>query len=293
MSPDPKRWLDDAGDAPEGARELLAHARRTTPPDKGALVLSAAALVKLGTQPASAAAAVMTKLAAAPNAIVALPLAGKLALAATTLAVVAVVSTQVVQRNSATHSGRAAEAALVSPASKVRAAKTVEPAAMPAPAPAISAPAAPAVVVTAVPAGGEAAASGSPPGAERARGAKTRRARAPGPAARTMALTPVTTATATAPEPSEDPLALEVRWLDRARALLASDPAAALAHADAYAQRFPGGALSAERELIAIDALQRMGRAREARARADVFAQRHPGSLYRERLQRLLRVTAR
>jgi outer membrane protein assembly factor BamD (BamD/ComL family) len=99
--------------------------------------------------------------------------------------------------------------------------------------------------------------------------------------------------TATAPAPSEDPLALEVRWLDRARALLASDPTAALAHAEAYAQRFPGGALGAERELIAIDALQRMGRASEARARADAFAQHHPGSLYRERLQHLLRATAR
>ena len=96
MSDEPKRWLDGGEDAPEGARELLAHARRTSAPDKAALALSAAALVKLGTQPASAAAAVLSKLSSAPSAIGALPLAGKVAAAATVIAVVAVVGTQVI-----------------------------------------------------------------------------------------------------------------------------------------------------------------------------------------------------
>jgi hypothetical protein len=87
---------------------------------------------------------------------------------------------------------------------------------------------------------------------------------------------------------SEDELALEVRWLDQARALLAGDPAAALARADAHAQRFAAGALAAERELIAVDALQRLGRAPQARKRADALLARNPGSLYRGRLQRVL-----
>lgn len=279
MSGEPKRWLDGGEDAPEGARELLAHARRTSAPDKAALALSAAALVKLGAQPASAAAAVLSKLSGAPSAIGALPLAGKVAVAATVIAAVAVVGTQVIPRPAA-ETGRAPRAHVVraAPAPALVKAPTAVPAdrnaevsvariAAPAPAPALAPALAPA------------------PAHAHARVVRAHRTK------------PVATAQP-APQgasaaPAQDPLALEVRWLDQARSSLASDPAAALARADGHAQRFPDGALSAERELIAIDALLRLGRERDARLRADAFSARQPSSLYRERLQHLLQSRAR
>jgi hypothetical protein len=88
-----------------------------------------------------------------------------------------------------------------------------------------------------------------------------------------------------------DRLALEVRALDRARATLARDPAAALRELDQHAARFPDAALAAERELIAVDALQRLGRHDHARARADALLLHHPSSLYRSRLRSLLERT--
>jgi hypothetical protein len=89
--------------------------------------------------------------------------------------------------------------------------------------------------------------------------------------------------------PALDALAAEVAWLDHARALLPSDPAAALALTTDHAARLPMAALGEERELIAIDALHRLGRAAEARTRADALLARHPGTLYAERIAAMLR----
>jgi len=274
MSDDPKRWLDDAGDAPPGARELLAQAQGTKGPDKRALALSAAALLELGAQPSSAAAAVLAKLAATPAALASLPLAGKLAIAATAMALATVAGVQVAQRPA------------TAPQSAMLAAKTAVARSTPVPAVA----AAPVVAPRAAEPVARAALEPEPvPAAARAQPIATPQRRARVRAAK--APEPERAVVASVAEPGGEPvdeLALEVRWLDQARALLAGDPAAALARADAHAQRFASGALAAERELIAVDALQRLGRVPEARKRADALLARNPGSLYRGRLQRVL-----
>jgi len=280
MSDDPKRWLDDAGEAPPGARELLAQAQRTKGPDKRALALSAAALLELGAQPSSAAAAVLAKLAATPAAIASLPLAGKLAIAATTAALVAFAGVQVAQR-SGWPAERAQQERAAAPAkTAVTRSTAVPPVAVATP---VAPPqgSEPTTLVTPAPEPMRAAAP-----ATRIANVQRRQRLQP-----TKAQEPERTSAASTAAPSAEPddaLALEVRWLDQARALLGSDPAAALVRADAHAQRFARGALVAESELIAVDALQRLGRVPEARKRADALLARNPGSLYRGRLQRLL-----
>jgi hypothetical protein len=77
-------------------------------------------------------------------------------------------------------------------------------------------------------------------------------------------------------------------WLDRAHTLLSINPAQALRAADAHAAAFPGGALSAERELIAVDALLRLGRKDEARRRGADLLRRFPETIYHQRLRSLL-----
>jgi hypothetical protein len=57
---------------------------------------------------------------------------------------------------------------------------------------------------------------------------------------------------------------------------------------ETHAVRFPAGKLGMEREMVAIDALRRLGRAGEARARAEAMLGRAQGSLYEERVRKLL-----
>jgi hypothetical protein len=96
-------------------------------------------------------------------------------------------------------------------------------------------------------------------------------------------------ASATAEPPSEpDSLAQEAALLERARAALGASPAEALALAETHAARFPGGKLAMERELVALDALRRLGRAREARTRGEALLSRAKGGLYEERIHKLL-----
>lgn len=80
----------------------------------------------------------------------------------------------------------------------------------------------------------------------------------------------------------------EAHFLDRARAALAGAPAQALSLTDEHARRFPGGALGQESEVVAIQALSRLGRADEARARAQRFLAAFPGSVHRRRLEALI-----
>ena len=76
-------------------------------------------------------------------------------------------------------------------------------------------------------------------------------------------------------------LAAEAALLEQARQHLTSDPNGALQLAEEHRQTFPGGQLGPERDLIAIDALMRLGRHDAANRRAaPLLAQ--PG-LYRER----------
>jgi hypothetical protein len=90
------------------------------------------------------------------------------------------------------------------------------------------------------------------------------------------------------PPPPFDALAEEVALLEKARAALGGAPAEALALADAHAARFPAGKLGMEREIVAVDALRRLGRAAEARARGEALLGRAKGSLYEERVRKLV-----
>jgi hypothetical protein len=80
----------------------------------------------------------------------------------------------------------------------------------------------------------------------------------------------------------------ELGLLREAQKALASDPASALRLANRHAQRFSHGLLAQEREVVAIDALTRLGRQPEARARAARFRASHPGSAYLPRIERLV-----
>lgn len=89
---------------------------------------------------------------------------------------------------------------------------------------------------------------------------------------------PPTIAPVVSREPSELALVRE------ARAVLSRSPGEALDITERAARRYPTGALTPEREVIAIDALSRLGRNAEARRRASAFRTRHPGSALLERL---------
>jgi hypothetical protein len=80
----------------------------------------------------------------------------------------------------------------------------------------------------------------------------------------------------------------EAHFLDRARAALGSSPAQALSLTAEHAHRFPSGALGQEREVVAIQALSRLGRADEARSRAQRFLAAFPGSVHRRRIEALV-----
>jgi hypothetical protein len=74
----------------------------------------------------------------------------------------------------------------------------------------------------------------------------------------------------------------------RARQQLVSDPGAALALTDEHARRFPSGPLTQEREVLAIEALTRLGRTSDARSRLAAFRDRFPQSPHIARLEALV-----
>jgi hypothetical protein len=86
----------------------------------------------------------------------------------------------------------------------------------------------------------------------------------------------------------DDSLAREVAMLERARALLETSPAEALAALDVHAATFPAGRLAMERELLAVDALSRAGRVADARRRGEVLLASAHGSIYEERVKTML-----
>ena len=73
--------------------------------------------------------------------------------------------------------------------------------------------------------------------------------------------------------------------LEQARRALASSPATALALTNQHAARFPHGVLAQEREVIAIEALRRLGRGAEADRRAAAFAHTFPGSAHQRMVE--------
>lgn len=83
-------------------------------------------------------------------------------------------------------------------------------------------------------------------------------------------------------------LAAEAALLETARAKMRAAPAQALALALQHTSRFPRGQLSAERALIQIEALHRLGRDAEARSLAHSLLSGGAAGMYAERVQQLL-----
>jgi hypothetical protein len=86
----------------------------------------------------------------------------------------------------------------------------------------------------------------------------------------------------------EHDLTREARLLERARTLLARDPAGALAMLSQHEREFPRGTLETERELLAVDALMRLHRRADAGARAAALRARAPNNLYERRLEQII-----
>ena len=87
---------------------------------------------------------------------------------------------------------------------------------------------------------------------------------------------------------SSPPPETEAALLSRAQAALASSPHDALTLTREHERTFMNGMLAPEREVIAIDALLRLGRSSEARARADRFLARSPHSAHARRVRVLI-----
>jgi hypothetical protein len=87
---------------------------------------------------------------------------------------------------------------------------------------------------------------------------------------------------------SGDSLAREAAMLEDARGMLERNPGRALEVLNRHATTFPTGTLSIERELIAVDALRRLGRVAEAQARGMALLGQARGSIYEERVKALL-----
>jgi hypothetical protein len=100
----------------------------------------------------------------------------------------------------------------------------------------------------------------------------------------TPAASPVTPA-ASAPAPTTE---TELAFLQRAQDSLATEPARTLALCAEHAQRFPRGVLGEEREVLAIDALTRLGHRDAAEARARRFLVTYPTSAHKRRIEQLL-----
>jgi outer membrane protein assembly factor BamD (BamD/ComL family) len=99
--------------------------------------------------------------------------------------------------------------------------------------------------------------------------------------------TPTTTENAPRP-PQAKPAAAgpsEASLLQRAQAALRGDPARALTLTQEHRRRYPHGKLSQEREVIAIEALSRLGRSSEAGKRAEDFGKSYPGSAHQKKVE--------
>jgi hypothetical protein len=113
----------------------------------------------------------------------------------------------------------------------------------------------------------------------------------PSSAAKSLAQHPAAAASAAAAaaEFEEPSIADEAKLLELARSQLVQEPARALETAHRHQLVHPDGQLGAERELIAVEALLRLGRQKEAELRAAPRLEQAPESLYARRLRKLLR----
>lgn len=83
------------------------------------------------------------------------------------------------------------------------------------------------------------------------------------------------------------PLPSEENLVDRAQRALPASPARTLSFAARHRRLYPDGILAQERELLAIDALTRLERFDDARARVARFVARWPSSPHLRRVRRL------
>jgi hypothetical protein len=252
---DPKRWIEEGGGAPAGARELLRSAVRPRPMTPVEAARTAARVAPLG---------------ASPGAGAALPLWAK------GLLVVAGLGVGGLALHGALRGGERAVVPVSPPPrlehlpaehllSMARFAARLEQAA----------PAAPLLEAPS-------------PAAEAPRPAASASRREPPPrSARKSEPAPPPAPAASAASDS-DALLREATRLEQARARLTQSPEASLAALDEHRTEFPEGQLTAEREFIAIDALMRLGRTGEARARARAFLTKYASSPYAERVRRLV-----
>lgn len=89
--------------------------------------------------------------------------------------------------------------------------------------------------------------------------------------------------------PAADSLS-EADLLGQAQAALSSDPARALALAERHRSHFARPLLVQEREVIAVEALGRLGRTSEAKARGERFLRLFPASAYRSKIENIVGV---
>lgn len=108
------------------------------------------------------------------------------------------------------------------------------------------------------------------------------------PAAEPTAPVAASNANAVATSAIPKGIAAEAQILEHARALLNESPARALLLTQEHREQFRSGQMSAERELIAIDALLRLGRTREAEARAKPFLADGASQIFAQRVRNLL-----
>lgn len=92
----------------------------------------------------------------------------------------------------------------------------------------------------------------------------------------------------TRPTPDDDRLRREMQATDRARQVLATDPARALSLVKEADREFPQGLFAEDREGIAILALFGLGRDEQARRRAQAFLRAHPRSSHADRIRAAL-----
>lgn len=101
---------------------------------------------------------------------------------------------------------------------------------------------------------------------------------------RVSAPAPVRRARAT---PASDPPA-ELELLDRARRVMANNPARALMLSEEHRQQYAQGQFAEERELLAIEALVGLHKRDAAERRARAFSRAHPNSVHADRLALIL-----
>jgi hypothetical protein len=88
--------------------------------------------------------------------------------------------------------------------------------------------------------------------------------------------------------PNPEATVSEADLLGQAQVALRSDPGKALSLAEKHRSAFPHGMLVQEREVLAIEALTRLGRSSQAKARAAAFLDAYPRSAYRSKVQGLV-----